>query len=103
MPDVETAAGALPALLCGGFGELRVQSGQVRQDPVLSDIGVLGQAEAEKTRSGRVPGSALVRWSVPRTIPMPIRRSCGLPGRPSVHDGRDDAVVTPKDQVVQVG
>jgi hypothetical protein len=34
---------------------------------------------------------------------MPIRRSCGLPGRPSVHDGRDDAVVTPEDQVVQVG
>jgi hypothetical protein len=27
MPNVETAADAPPALLCGGFGELQVQSG----------------------------------------------------------------------------
>jgi len=40
---------------------------------------------------------------VPQTMPMPLLRSCGLPGRPSVHDGRNDAVVTPEDQVVQVG
>ena len=40
MAGIEAAAGAPPALRRGGLGELQVQGGQVRQDPVLADIGV---------------------------------------------------------------
>jgi len=37
----DAAAGAPSPLSCGRVGELQVQGGQVRQDPVLADVGVL--------------------------------------------------------------
>ena len=52
VPDVGAAAGAPSPLWCGRLGELQVQGAQVRQDPVLADVGVLKPARAARAGGG---------------------------------------------------
>jgi hypothetical protein len=52
IPDVDAAAAAPPPLSSGRLGEQQVQGGQVQQDPVLTDVGVLEPARAAPAGGG---------------------------------------------------
>jgi hypothetical protein len=86
---------APPALSSGGLGEQQVQGGQVRQDPVLADVGVLELAMAAPAGGGvavaapvgglavglrrfRLPPAATADQQAGQEVPALARRSQAL-------------------------
>ena len=65
--DVDAAPGAPPPLSSGRLGEQQVQGGQVRQDPVLADVGVLEPSRVSRCwRAERSPPCSAPGRSTPR-------------------------------------